>query len=102
VGTFHRAFGRKGRSRIISASNLQDWLVSAEMKVTGIRSTKQSLKIDAKFMKLPHLSDWLPNANAALDSPLLPLLSNTVSQDETCLDVIIIDSVHEAGIAARP
>eukprot|EP00277_Geminigera_cryophila_P010553 CAMPEP_0179411468 /NCGR_PEP_ID=MMETSP0799-20121207/3916_1 /TAXON_ID=46947 /ORGANISM="Geminigera cryophila, Strain CCMP2564" /LENGTH=462 /DNA_ID=CAMNT_0021183545 /DNA_START=1 /DNA_END=1386 /DNA_ORIENTATION=+ len=67
------------------------------MKVTGLRSTKKSLNIKAKFMKLPHLSDWLPKQNAACESPLLALLSNTVSTDETCLDVIIIDSIQEEG-----
>jgi 6-phosphofructokinase 1 len=46
-------------------------------------------------MKLPHLSDWLPSKNAELDSPLMSLLSNTVSTDETCLDVIIIDGNSE-------
>jgi hypothetical protein len=46
-------------------------------------------------MKLPHLADWLPKQNANIDSPLLSLLSNTVSPDETCLDSIIIDSIHQ-------
>jgi hypothetical protein len=46
-------------------------------------------------MKLPHLGDWLPTQNKYYVSPLMPVLSNTVSTDETCLDVIIIDSIHE-------
>ena len=98
VGTFHRA-GRPvvRRARKISASNLQDWLVSAELKITGLRSTKNNIDIKAKFMKLPHLSDWLPKENTNTASPLMSLLSNTVSTDETCLDVIIIDSIHDEG-----
>eukprot|EP00802_Teleaulax_amphioxeia_P007567 Tamp_07574.p1 GENE.Tamp_07574~~Tamp_07574.p1 ORF type:complete len:589 (+),score=66.00 Tamp_07574:242-1768(+) len=87
----------RGRTRNISAPNLQDWLVSAELRVTGLRSTKQTLLIHATFMKLPHLSDWLPSKNAELDSPLMSLLSNTVSTDETCLDVIIIDGGDTEG-----
>jgi hypothetical protein len=86
---------RGSRFRNISAPNLQDWLVSAELRVTGLRSTRQNLRIHALFMKLPHLSDWLPSKNAELDSPLMSLLSNTVSTDETCLDVIIIDGNSE-------
>jgi len=64
--------------------------VALSLQVTGLRTRTDFLTIEVKFMKLDHLSTWQPQPHS-FESPLLSILSNHVSQDETVLDVIFLD-----------
>ena len=59
------------------------------MVVRGLQSKDSKHEIDAKFMKLDHLSDWLPEQNHA---STLQWSGKKVGIDETILDGIFLDS----------
>jgi len=72
-----------------SNSCVGNWETTAALVVRGLQSKESKHEIDAKFMKLDHLSNWLPEQN--FESNLV-WSGKKVGIDETILDAIYLDS----------
>jgi len=72
-----------------SMSCVGDWQTTSTLVVKGLQSREASHEVTAKFMKLDHLSDWLPQQ---MHESKLIWKGNKVGTDETILDVMYIDS----------
>jgi len=72
-----------------SMSCVGNWATTSTVVVKGLKSTEPTHELEAKFMKLDHLSDWLPQQ---LHESNLIWKGHKVGVDETVLDVIFLDS----------